>query len=121
MFMCGAQATADGDLLPQSFTVLPRHYTDMEAAGVVIGKALADAETLGLTRSTGQMVLLGITSWEEFAVIEIDPYVKLQALTSAVVMGYLDTQMRHADKVSQIAGVMWGPPSGAAAEDDPRD
>lgn len=83
MFYCGAQLTADGDLLPESFTVFPNSTAIEDAAVEVLEKITDQIAELKLKAADGQMSFQSISTWQEFAELKIDDHVKLKALVDS--------------------------------------
>lgn len=110
MFVCGSQITNDGDIQPGLFTVFPLTTDPDDVAQQLVLKVLTDAAEMGLTHGNGQAAMWGVWTWEEWAEIEVDPLVKLNALISAITASHLAVSMRHSNKIEAINAVAWLPP-----------
>lgn len=85
MFYCGAQTSADGDLLPGSFSVFYNGVSIQAACEIVMKKITDELLELDIHNADGSMSFVPINSWQDFADIELDDQVKTTALVEAMI------------------------------------
>lgn len=108
LFVVGAQVTADGDMLPESFTVFSVDTSPGDAAETVMQKIMSEVRKMEMGAANGVMVFEYIITWEQFAAINVDREVKMAALASAIGLRFLDL-LRFGATTSKIITLPWVP------------
>ena len=106
MFYVGAQVTADGDMLPGSFTVFPKSIALEDMFEVIARRITQDLQDLPIEQSSGQIGLAKISTWQEFADIKIDDQVKSEALVYSAVTSTA-AMMFNSDKLHELLAAVW--------------
>lgn len=107
MFVCIAQKTNDGDLLPDTFNVFPLIADPKESINKVARKIARQGREMGLESGTGTLCVMPISSWKQFAEIEVDDHVKMSALAVSISSAYMDSM--SSDSMEQLMALPWLP------------
>lgn len=109
LFICGSQITADGDMLPESFTVFSLDTEPNDATAIVMEKILNEIQKMEMTHSVGMVAFRKITTWEQFADLPLDREIKMAALAQAIVDRFLVLLMNHENSIGRLVALPWVP------------
>ncbi len=111
MFIVGGQVTPDHDLLPQTVVIVSRSTNPETAMAQVASKIVDDLEKAGIEidQAEGGMEFRPITSWQDFADLELDDATKMKALSSAIINEFLHQFCRNGSMAEELAAVPWVP------------
>jgi hypothetical protein len=109
LFYCGAQTTADEDMLPGSFTVFAPSVPVEVAIELVIASIHDELQELDIKQAEGSLAFCAVSTWDEFAEIKIDDAVKMRALTEAMIASAYGAAISHGQHLAEVATATWIP------------
>lgn len=96
-------------MLPKSFTVFSPLVDQEKAIMILIGKIGKELAALNIDDTEGVMCFIPVSTWQEFADIQVDDHVKMIALGTAVTTMFLE-MMAHTDElVAPVIKDIWVP------------
>lgn len=108
MFMVGSQSDAEGDMLPQAFSICSTHTDPEVLVARIMDKITDDLGSLGIDHSEGSLTIQAIETWQEFADLKIPGHVKIQALASAIIDEFLHAFCRSGSAHAEmLAAAPW--------------
>lgn len=107
MFYCGAQSTNDGDMLPNSFTVMYNSVPLEAAIDIIMNKIADEISELDIEHATGSLSFKAVHTWQDFADIDINNAVKTSALIDAITSSTLVTLNSHAPEILGCLHEKW--------------
>ena len=108
MFMVGSQSDAEGDMLPQAFSICSTRTDPEVLVTRIVEKITDDLDSLGIDHGRGSIAIYAIETWQEFADLKIPGHIKMQALASAIIAEFLHAFCRSGSAHAEmLAAAPW--------------